>query len=525
MYKTRRGASVLVACMAMASLPSCDDLDTDMVSDEVSVRINPGLLLPLAEADVSVAFLFDEVDNAVEAYTEDGKRKLRLHAEHGGLYRKSLLGLLGLDGEGRTFPMSVVPLSAYLGAAAVEAAERGETGDLSVPIGFGFKVGDLSQQSDTSVVVSGLEVRKVVCPVSLDLSWSNFAEPVELTVSFGGVEQVVVASGSGSATVGSDRGVLEVDSGVVSGRMVVRAPASAASSAGGVVMRLSIGGIEELTCAVGGLRVRTESYFSLTGLESFARVGSEMEWKDPRLWLLCTDDTPLDLSYTPELEGVGGNDAAGGVVLSAETRSVGAREEARHEYNTGNSNIIGLLNQVPGQIEFMSWLDIAMPSGVEEVTVVPTDSVSIGYRYLVPLEFRLKSEMDPDTIDLHDVPDLEYVTRGRLFVTTTNSLPLGGGFTLVLYDKENDVELSSVDVAGVIGMPSVDSSTGLSTDSVRTQKTVELSRSVCQDLGKCDALIFRVSLDTDGEYVAPTLDDALKVNMSLGFDIDYEVKN
>lgn len=515
---------LLSALAAALPLSSCDDLETDKISEEVSVRINPGLLLPLAAADVSVEYLFDEVGNAVEYYSDDGERKVRLHAEHAGLWRRSVLGLLGLDGEGYSFPMSAIPLSAYVGAAAAEAGAQGEE-TVEVPVPFSLDVASLVAQADTSVAVSGLEVRRLVCPVSLEVSWSRFGAPVELEVSFAGVRQTLTASGSGSGVVGSESGVVEVVDGKVSGEVVARVPASAVGSVGSLLLRMSTGAVKELTCAVGSLRLRTDSYFSLTGMESFRRVGGELQWRDPRLWLLCSDDTPMDIVYTPELKGVGGYSEGAGPVLSTKARNVAAREKAEHEYNSGNSNFMALLNRVPDEIEFGSWVDFRMPSGAEEVTLVPTDTLSLGYRYLVPFDFMINAEMDPDTIDLHDVPDLEFAKRARLFLTAVNSMPMEGSFSLTLYDRGSDTEKSQVAIGTVMGLPTVEKSSGLSTDSAQVSKTVELSHQACEDLGHSDAVIIRISLDTKGQYVSPTLDDHMRLNMSLGLDIDYEVKN
>ena len=484
-----------------AMISSCmDDMDYDKISDKVNV--SPTLLLPLATADVDIEYLFDEADNAVEYYTaEDGTKRVKLKANHDSIAEYPLFDFLGISREEMTFEHTFDWTSYDMSYATTDVELNA---DMEIPV-----VGESA----------GIEVKSAKASYEVTAEYSGFEHAATIKISFAGKEMVIEASGDAPSGVESMKGLqqdIELSDGKIGVGMSLTSPAGGSGRLGEIKLSVRLTDISSITGSTDGLVIPTETYISLTYMQEFRRFGRNVTWKNPQLWLTCTNNTPLDGKMEPTVASIGD----GRVLLEATEYNIPAGTVGYESViNKENSNIEGFFKNVPDSLTYDADILLSMPSGSDEVTIKSSDMIYVGYRYDVPFEFMVDSEIDCDTVMISDIPDLDMVTRARLVSNVVNSIPCGGSFILQLVNLKKGEEYSKIDVDGIIGIPEINSN-GVSTSTVESVKTVDLSDDNIADLGRADAMIVSVYLGTNDMYVAPKLEDRLQVDIAIAVEIE-----
>lgn len=488
--------------MAALAVTACmDDVDVDKISGDVNIK--PTLLIPLAYSDVNTEYLYDQASNAVEHYTaEDGTNRVRLRANHDSISAYPVMNALGLSGSSKTLKHNIdfseLDFTYSSGSDMYEAQYT-----ISLPI-----------VTDNAIVINSLSL-----DYTIRAEYAYMYGETELTVNMLGDDIVMELGGeqaSGELEEKSQNHSIEINGNDIEIPVTVRTKNYRSYT--NIDLTFELSNIDNINCSIEDLTIPTSTYISLTHMKNFKRMGRTIEYKNPRLWLTCTNKSPFDGEMRPEICSIGdGRTMLDNDRYEMPAGTVGKEEEINRE----NSNIQAFFKNVPDSLRYTADLLLSMPQGASSVTITQADTIYLGYRYEVPFEFKINGSIECDTAMISDVPNLSSVKRAKIVCTTTNSMPFGGNVVIQLANLYEDKMLSKIEIKDAIKCPTIVN--GLSTNSVENVSTTELTAENLEDLKECDALIISVNLDSNGEFVAPQLKDRMTLDTS--FAAGFEIKN
>lgn len=489
---------IFTLCLA-ASMCSCmDDMEFNKISDKVNV--SPSILLPIATADVDVRYLFDMAENAVETYeAEDGTHRIRLRANHDSISSYSIFDLLGLAKSdivySRQFDWSSYNTKYITKDISLDAS-------MSMPI---------MEKKET-----GIEITDAVLTYELNITYTDFEHPASLNFDFAGKKMTVEMKGSGKETFGDTQATISVDKGKLDLGITLNVPATGDGSLGKVTVEAKLKELNSISGSTSAINLPTSTSISLTHMRPFRRISRNMKWKNPQLWITCTNKLPLNGKFSPNVTSVGDKE----MLLTSTTYEIPSGKVGFEALiDNKNSNIEKFFNNVPDTVTFDANIELTMPEGENAITLNRTDSIYLGYRYNVPFEFMMDTDFDCDTVEISEVPNMDHVLRAKFVSNIVNGLPCGISVVLQLMNTDKGETYSAIDLEDIAKMPEVNSN-GVSTSETESVKSVELTRENINDLSKSNALIVRVRLDTGDQYICPKIEDRLQIDMSLAAEID-----
>lgn len=502
--------SIITKCLVFVSvmLTACyDEVDFDMISDEVSA--SPSLMLPLAKADVTVAYMFDEVENCIEyVRDEDGDERLLINSNHDSIAAFSLYDMLQIDADGVSFDYPL-NLSSFSVAEMTSAGED----SVSLPIVFSIPI-------PTDVI----QISSLDCDYQIDITCNDFTIRTNVTIDLGGSKSTFdVKKTSQYTTINATGKKMLISDNEIPVKMTLKVASDDAGSFGSMNIDLQIKRPNSITGIMNNLSFVTDQYINMTGLKNFNRLGKESQFRNPELFLSYTNNTDLHFDVTPDV--VSRKNSTKRKTLDTAPFSVESRDiDKVITFDKENSNIASFFKDVPDSILYCCKVDASMAKGSSNVTIHSNDTLYLGYSYNIPVEFTIskKDVIHADTIDITDIPNLDDMKRSKLVVYAENSLPLSIGTKLVTYDSSTGQKYSSIEVEEMGRVPNIDAN-GKSTEKTTLSTTRELTREQMDDLSRSDGLIVQITLDTpDGRYVVPTSDNVFIFDVSLvaGFEIN-----
>lgn len=477
-----------------------DDIEFDKIQDDIIV--NPGLLLPLAEADVTVGYLFDEVKNCVSYYTDaDGDECVQIYSRHDNLARYSMLEMLNLDALKLSQSISI-PLAA-LAAAEPDANGVSTTSyTAQLPLGVGY-----------------IDIDELVCDYTISTYASYYGSNIELSVQIAD-NTTTLGNGNSNSQTTLDAAIACAD-----GALPIRFTLSTTNASdlpyySTLDVSFSIDRIKSVSGSAAPFIFRTSEYINITGLNDFKRLGGSMKFRNPEVSLHCDNNTPFDFTIMPEINTVDEN----AVALKVGSYTIEHQSaDQQITLNNDNSNIGTFFKSIPDSLSYLCRATCQMPAGTSRITVTDTDSLFLGYSYRIPVEFSIDDQLDPDTVQISDIPDLDQVKRCKIICTTTNSLPLEAHLQLALRNSRTNQILTTVSIDDIISAPSVNEK-GKSTDSKHYKTTVDLSNQQIKALGQADEMLVSVHVKSpQGKYVTIKTSDRLKFNIAIATEL--ELKN
>lgn len=499
---------LLLSLPLPVALGGClDGFETDKVSSEV--EIEPSLLLPLITSNVSVKYLFGEIDNAVEYYVaddEDGSNRIRFKAAHDSIVSLSVVDLLGVsDGMSYRASLDLASVSpAVLSAAGAPGGSAASyTVDLPVDLGEGVTVYSFG----TSFRVS--------------CSWSGFSAPMSLTMTVGGQSRTVDVGGDGLAS-----GAVSVDFGNLTlaptdEKIGVSLLCAVAGETDGQWGSLDFGfkldDVDAVQCSLKQFAAEVPPVIQLTHLGEFEKTSRYVIFEEPRLWLSCDNSTAVNLSLRPKVSTA----ISGGKSLGDAELNVGGRCVAEHEYNKDNSTIREMLSPVPDTLVYSASLSMSMPVGVERVTLSRADSLFMGFRYEVPFDFMIDADLSENYFSVSDIPEHDRIVGAQLIVTSTNGLPLDISLVATLIE-DDDARLSVIDMPRAVETPSLSEWGTVAGEARHEFKVFELSDENIADLRRARKIGFVTVASSGGRFVAPKLEDELSLDVALAVKLEFK---
>lgn len=483
-------AGMLTGCL--------DSLETDKI-DFSTVEIAPSLMLPLATANVTVGYLFDEQENAVEYYTDGDVEKIKLHAVHDTTSKYSIIEEMGFDRGGRTMTGSC-----SLGGV-VDFGSGGEGGKVARNIDITMPINESRQN-----VIESME-----CDYEFAIAWTGFTRKTVVTVDVDGNKTSIDVEGNGSDRTGEKGVRIRLGSeGEIAVRLSVESEAGGQGDWGSISYSMKIDNVDNVKAKIGGLELGNQTYISLAYMSEFRRIMKKVEFKEPKMWLRTWNKTPLYCDMTPRVTtGVGGE----GTSMGDFEYIVGPRKDDVQTYDYNNSNFDAVLSVSPDTLVYKSG---TVMTSKGEVVISKGDSLIQGYEYLIPLEFRIDGDVDGDTIEISDVPEISNIKRAKIIVTCCNGLPLGGSLSVMMLDKDDKTELSSIMVKDVLPEPTIDER-GVARDEKTKTVTVDLTEENISDLQRVGYVIVRFYMTSYGKFIVPTLGNKLQIDIALAAELSF----
>lgn len=494
---------LLLSLPLPVALGGClDGFETDKVSSEV--EIEPSLLLPLITSNVSVKYLFGEIDNAVEYYVaedEDGSNRIRFKAAHDSIVSLSVVDLLGVR-DGMSYRTSL-DLTSVSPAALSAVGAAGYTVDLPVDLG------------------EGVTVYSFVSSLSVSCSWSGFSAPMSLTMTAGGQSRTIAVGGDGlvGGAASADFGSLTLTP--ADGKIGVSLSCAVAGETYGLWGDLDfvfkLDGVDAVQCSLEQFAAEVSPVVQMTHLGEFEKTSRYVIFEEPRLWLSCDNSTAVDLTLRPRVSTA----LSGGKPLGDAELNVGGRGIVEHEYNKDNSTIREMLSPVPDTLVYSASLSLSMPAGVERITLSRADSVFMGFRYEVPFDFMIDADLSENYFNVSDIPEHDRIVGAQLIVTSTNGLPLDISLVATLIE-DDDARLSVIDMPRAVETPEL-SEWGTVVGEARHEfKVFELSDENIADLRRAKKIGFVTVASSGGRFVAPKLEDELSLDVALSVKLEFK---
>ncbi len=493
--------------VSLLTFSSClDDLETDKIEFS-SVEISPSLMLPLAKADVTVQYLFDSYENAVEYFTDtDGYQKIRFSANHDSIISYSVLDNIGLSEEKLTFTGSK-DMSKAVDFSLLTPLES--EAEVSYPLSIDIPLNTLDG-----------DIESIDCDYELTLSWSGFSHVSVLVASFAGQEKSFSLNGSGSGTMSASNVTINATDGNLPITFDFRANPPHSGSWGSISYSLRILNVDKLRISNAHFVFPTESYISLAALSEFQRIMHNVTFRNPDLWITADNATDLNCVLQPTISNADNMSSDAEANNTARLDNIKLYVPARDnvEQHFDNEQISPLIQSSPDSLLFVS--DVALSTS-SVATISRTDSLFIGYGYLVPFEFKIDGEVSGDTVSFNDLPELSNIDKAKLIVTCTNGFPVGGSLIIQLLDKNTEKRLSTIVATNVIPSPTINSD-GISQDTKTNTVTVELSSQNIEDLDNTGSLIISFIMTSNNKWITPTLGNKLQIDIALAAIAKFE---
>lgn len=498
----------LVNIVVIALFTSCyDDVDFDKVSDEIAAQ--PALLLPLANADVTVEYLFDEQENCVKYVTdEEGDQRIVISSDHDSIATLPLYQLININTNDMKIE-KLLDISSYTSSDMTSTDED----SISLPILLALPLTN-----------DYMSITSAKADYTISLKCNSFSIPANITVDIGGNKTYldVKKSSTGIQTNTTD-GILRVYDNEIPIKITVKVSAKDVGSLGTIDFLLSLSELKSITGEMEDLHFTTNHYIHMTGMKQFNRIGKEVDFRNPQVLLSYSNSSDINFNVVPNITAIKKSNYKDALHTSPFDISDNETDGSLL-FDNNNSNVGLFFKQVPDSLSYHCDITGSMPSDKKSVTICSDDILYLGYSYEIPVEFIVKNDdpINTDTVDISDIPNLDDLDFAKLIVYTKNSLPFSLSIKLITFDSKTGNKYSSLHIADACRSPKLDSN-GKSTNDIETKSSLELTRQQMDDLHRTDRLIVQVSLETPEErYVVLKTDDIFKMNISLaaGFEIN-----
>lgn len=504
-----RGTSLylfpLLALAAASSSGCMEDMDFDKISSKAEIA--PAFMIPLITSDVTVDFLYDEKENAVEKYVNeaDGTERIRFRANHDSIATYSIFDLIGLSSDIEY--QAVCDLSALSFDHLFDESTDSITNVVTVEMPFPKEIGKLIDAH---------------CDLSIGVEWSGFSHPLNAAVNVGGDDlfgfEIPGSVSDGSESFVAEGAHLAFDNGKLVAKIRCSAPLAGGGKLGNAVLTFKLSNIADVKCEAEPFSFMTSTYITLTQLANFKRIGENVDYKNPRLWLHCSNGTPFDVSAVPVVDPMSSDDMLlGNLKLDVDARDT----HYKYELNKSNSKINEVMKSVPDSLSYVAVVSMSMPEGEETVTISKDDKLCLGYSYNVPFDFILHGEVRGDTVEIADIPELTHIEGAKLVVTSESSFPAEVRFNFRLFNAVTGKAASDVIMQNVIPMPNVNEY-GVTTETAKFTEEIVLTPKNIEDLRSCGKVLLSMDLNSNGKYVAPKIKDQLRVDVALAVKLVFE---
>ena len=502
--------SWVMGVIALFVMSGCvgDKFDVDRISDDVS--FNPGVMFPLAYADVSVKdILSDKYDEVLYYKDASGDERVMVYQNRDSV---EVLGLSDI------FTFGVANFF------------------LPVPLNL-FNTGGYQYETALDLITKNFNISSVRLKYTVEVSYNNFPKPVNLTIGFpsvgdGGrmVETTLLNSGQKSFSFQDDEFYFQSGQLPVSFFLGKINSADLFPVAGQGSIGIRISGIEVLsmTGTTAGFTVSSETYEDEIDLSDFERFNNHIRFNDPRMFFFITNETPLNGVVAPFLRGSRSEGTfirleGQPITMAAAANGVTARSTT--SYQKANSNIGSFFDYLPEQLEYRGDFSLSMPAGVPSVTISNQDSIYLGYRAEIPVEFMLDAPIDVDTIAIDDTELFEKTQRGAFIVDSENSLPMEASLTLAFYDEDRQTVIDRIVCQQVIPAAPVNTATGKSSASSVGSERIVLTGSNIANLQKTEKLILELQLKStnydDDQMVVLLANNRIRLKVSMIGDVEF----
>lgn len=501
---------LITGLLALSMMYGCvgDKFDVDRISEDVN--INPGVMLPLAYADVSVKdILSDKYDEVLYYKDDSGDERVMVYQNRDSV---EVLGLSDI------FSFGIANLN------------------LPVPLNL-FNTGGYQFETALNLTTKNFNLNSVRLKYTVEVSFNNFPKPVGLTIGFpsvgdGGrlIETTLLNSGQKSFSFQNDafqfqNGQLPVSFSLGKINSSDLFPVAGQGSIG-----IRISGIEVLamTGSTAGFTISSETYQDEIDLSDFERFNNHIRFNDPRIFFYITNEMPLNGVVAPYLKGSRSEGTfikleGQPITMDAATNGITAR--TINAYQKANSNIGAFFDYLPEQLEYRGDFSLSMPTGVPSITISNQDSIYLGYRAEIPVEFMLDAPIDVDTIAIDDTDLFEKIQRGTFIVDSENSLPLEASLTLAFYDEDTQKVIDRIVCQQVIPAAPVNPSTGKASASSIGKERIVLTGSNIANLQKTEKLILELQLKStnydDGQMVVLLANNRIHLKVSMIGDVEF----
>ena len=477
-----------------------DGFDFDKISDQVYVETS--LMLPVATAEIDVAYIFGEIEDNVVYYTDDdGNTRLRIEGTAGSAFTESAVNLLGLDIDIPSFSKTL-DLSDY---SSLLSTTRGSTLDLpTIYLSFDY---------------DGIEMTSFSAAYELVVEFTDFSRTIITTFTIGETSSrlIAYAGTDKSNTVECETQTIELVDGCIPIDIeLATSTTSSSGSLGTIGITLNITDIESITGTVDSFDFSIDETRIETNLEDFKLAGTEMNFRDPRIYIVYNNDTDLRYYVTPEMVSEGDDD----VELETFPFYIEPATSDSVEYNNDNSNVSELIQNIPDYMMLTAAVTATPSSDDGTVTLTQTDSLTIGYSYMAPVEFTIDCDIYTDTASVDEIDDLEKITACKIVCNATNGIPLECGLTLIFYNSDTDEEYTTIEIPDLVEAPELDDN-GIAIGTISNTSTVELTSQQIEYLDLSDKIIITVHIASPGDdYVVPLADNTFALDISIAAEVD-----
>ncbi len=256
-------------------------------------------------------------------------------------------------------------------------------------------------------------------------------------------------------------------------------------------------------------------------------IPGDIEFADPKLSIIIDNGTPFMGLIAANFTG--STDGSQIALNSAPFNIVGTTDgqesvRTRNELTKDNSNVTSFISKTPEQLNYSGLLTLN-PGGAytQELEMTDEDRIYIGYGFEVPLELRLKAELEEEVVDLGDMDVLDDLSKAAIVIASENSLPLGASVSINFFDAETATVIETMDISMVESAPV--GTDGIVTEAVSNVLVVGLTESQIESLKQADELRVGIQLNTTdyekGQTVVFQRQNALELQLSIRGKIEY----
>lgn len=512
MKRATRALMLLMSAAMASTLSGClDGFETDKINSEV--ELSPSLLVPMATSNLSIEYLFEEKENAVEYYVaddEDGTNRIKLYSEHEKSISVSLIDFLGLGGT-KSFNLGTLDLSNVDFEALKLAGQTTFLRTFTVELPLGG--------------ADNMTIHSFFSRLKISSSWSGFSRPMSMGVGSIGTYYMTDVKNDGSKEVEGDMTFVPEDGKLVVGIMC-EGDVEGDGEWGSIDISISLSETDKIVCSTGQISANLGPSIEATNMGAFKNLSKAMYFENPRLWMTCDNSSSFDITIAPQVISVSADDEEEGnsTTLAPSPLSVQHWMEGEEELNHSNSAIAEMLHPVPDYLQYSSAITLSMPSGKESVTVWRSDSVFLGYRYDIPIDFLMDGELSEDKISISDVPENSNIEEAKLIITSDNSMPFEFSIMATFIERGTGNYLSTINIPSMIEMPQLTEWGTSIGEKIHKVTTVTLSEKNIEDLQNSKAILFVTEASSNGVYVAPKLEDSANIDIALAVKFEFSNK-
>jgi hypothetical protein len=249
------------------------------------------------------------------------------------------------------------------------------------------------------------------------------------------------------------------------------------------------------TMAENAVKMKRDTYD--LDFDVLEEIPGEVEFKDPRLYLIFDNGTPFEGDIFANMSGELEDGST--IILSSEKIDLPSfPKDAKlkqhiHEFNS--QNVKDFIAKTPTNLIYEG--DLVLNPGAsnkDEIELYADDRIYVGYGVEVPLDLKLNAMLEEEVLELDDIDMIEDITNARLIFTSENGFPLAAKADLEFYDDDTKQVLETIE-ANIVKAAEVNSE-GIVTQKVSHTEVIDLSDSQIKNLNKSEEIRIKVALQT-----------------------------